>query len=383
MMKNDHYDAIVIGSGPAGHNAATTSASLGARVLLVERESAVGGACVQYGTIPSKTLRETASTLCSFSRRSGGVYEISQEADLRIESLMTRLHQVVEAHQTTTKRHLGFAGVESVQGQAKFVSENSVSITSNGGEQSIVTGGRIFVATGSRPRDPAGIAVDHENILNSDSILSMTYLPRSLFVLGAGVIAAEYASTFANLGVEVVMVDKYDAPLGFLDNDLVEGFCDHFKAAGGRFLGNCQVESVEWDGFSQVVTKLSNGDTIRSDKALIAQGRVANTDNLDLENAGLAVTERGFIPVDDDFRTEVESVYAVGDAVGPPSLASSSMHQGRLAASHAFAQSGSNRKQPLPMGIYTIPEIASVGLTEEQAARSGEKFTVGKATFRE
>lgn len=386
-MKPNHseYDAIVIGSGPSGQNAAIKAANLGARVLLIEREVKVGGACVQYGTIPSKTLRETAVTLSSFKRRSGDVYDISRREDLQITSLLNRLHQVVEANQSTTQSYLDFAGVEKIHGQAKFVSATEVSIRDNFGKSVIVTGERIFIAAGSRPRNPPEIPVDHEHILDSDSILSMSYLPQSLTVFGGGVIASEYASTFACLGVRVVMIDRYPTPMGFLDPDLIEIFVREFESNGGEFRGNRKVQSVSWDGISKVVTTLDNGDVIESDKALVAQGRIANTDSLGIDAAGITLTDRGFVTVDEHYQTEIPSVYAVGDAIGPPSLASSSMEQGRSAAGHAFGESQqaihTTTSLATPMGIYTIPEMSSVGITEQQARKEHGDIIVGQVNL--
>lgn len=382
-MKLEHtnYDAIVIGSGPAGQNAAIAAANHGARTLIVEREVQVGGACVQYGTIPSKTLRETALNLSSLKRRSGDVYEISNREDLRIDSLMIRLHDVVAAHQATTRRYLDYAGVESTHAQAQFLTPNQLGLRNNSGERVVVSGERIFIATGSRPRNPPEIPIDHENLLDSDSILSMTYLPQSLLVFGGGVIACEYAATFACLGVRVVMVDRYPTPLGFLDADLVEGFVNRFRSHGGEFLGNKNVASVQWDGVSKVVAAFDDGEIVECDKALVALGRVANTDTLSLENANLEVTSRGLIRVNEQFQTDVPHIYAIGDAIGPPALASSSMHQGRSAASHAFGELPKQGRSVTPMGIYTIPEIASVGLDETRAQENNRDILVGHVSF--
>jgi len=382
-LKHSTYDAIVIGSGPAGQNAAICAAGNGARTLIVEKELEVGGACVQYGTIPSKTLRETAVNLSSFQRRSGDVYQISNRDDLRIGSLMTRLHDVVAAHQASTRRCLEFAGVESARGHAEFSAPNELTIQNNVGHRTIVRGEHIFVATGSRPRNPPEIPIDHENILDSDSILEMTYLPQSLLVFGGGVIACEYAATFASLGVEVVMVDRHAMPLGFLDSDLVAGFVERLHNNGGQFLGSLKVASVVWDGVSKVVATFECGKTIECDKAFVALGRIANTDCLGLENANIEVTNRGLISVNDHFQTDVPHIYAIGDAIGPPSLASCSMHQGRQAASHAFGVNQKQHRSPTPMGIYTIPEIASVGLDESRAKDDGRDVLVGRVEFDE
>ena len=380
-MSESKYDAVVIGSGPAGHNAAVTAAGLGAKTLIIERETNLGGACVQYGTIPSKTLRETAVALSTFGRRSGNVYQISPSENLRMESLMVRLQQVVAKYQTTRRRHLQFSGVDTIHGQAAFESSHHISIRKPNGETCRIEADWIFIAAGSRPRTPPEIPVDHENIFDSDSILSMTYLPKSLLVLGGGVIASEYASVFSRLGVHVIMVDRYPTPLGFLDADLVEVFMEQFRQAGSGLLPNQEVVSMEWDGVSQVVTKLRSGDTIRTDKALVAQGRVANTRALELENVGLRPSEQGLIEVNGFYQTDVEHIFAVGDAIGPPSLASTSLHQGRSAANFAFAGRQMPSDSNIPIGIYTIPEIASVGISEQQAEKTETPIRVARVEF--
>ncbi len=235
IADNHEFDVIVIGSGPAGQNAALEAANLGARALIIEQEPKVGGACVQYGTIPSKTLRETALTLTAFQRRSGDVYRVSHDAQLSITSLMRRLTEVVHAHQETTRRCLERAEVQRIAGRASFVSPNEISVSRVTGQKQTVSGRVIVVATGSRPRNPPGVAVDHENILDSDSLLSMTYLPGSIIILGGGVIACEYASTFASLGVKVTMLDKAPLPLGFLNQMSSSSFWLSFVRTAASF----------------------------------------------------------------------------------------------------------------------------------------------------
>ncbi|MCA9084166.1 MAG: Si-specific NAD(P)(+) transhydrogenase [Planctomycetaceae bacterium] len=381
IATGNHYEVIVIGSGPAGQNAAIEAARHGARVLIVEREQNVGGACVQYGTIPSKTLRETAVTLTAFRRRSGGVYEISHDSHLSISSLMTRLEEVVRAHHATAKQCLTMAGVERASGKACFVSPNEVRVTDVAGTDQIFSAEYIVVATGSRPRSPDDIAVDHENILDSDSILSMTYLPQSLIVLGSGVIACEYASTFAALGVRVTMLDRYPAPMGFLDSDLIDVFLTRFSASGGEFRGNCSVQSLVWDNVSSVKVRLQTGEILSADKALIAQGRVANLDSLNIASAGLKASERGLLKVNEYCQTTVPHIFAVGDTIGPPALASASMEQGRRAMCYALTGRIPPMSDLIPTGIYTIPEMATVGLTEMEAIGLYGDVIVGKAEF--
>ena len=381
MATNPDYDVVVLGSGPAGQNAALEAANRDAHVLIVEQEPNVGGACVQYGTIPSKTLRETALTLTAFQRRSGDVYHISHDSELSICSLMKRLNEVIHAHQQTTRLCLERAGIERACGRGRFVSPHEIGIDSVGGKKSVVRASTIVVATGSRPRNPPNVGVDHENILDSDSILSMTYLPRSIIVLGGGVIACEYASTFASLGVKVTMLDKAAWPLGFLDPELVDFFLTQFKANNSEFRGGSEIESMKWDGVSSVVARLRSGDEVRADKAFVALGRVANLEALAIGNAGLQASDRGLLTVNSNCQTTVPHIYAVGDTIGPPALASASMEQGRRAIVHALSGVQQSSAGALPAGIYTIPEISTVGLTESQAIEKNGSAIVARINY--
>jgi NAD(P) transhydrogenase len=226
--------------------------------------------------------------------------------------------------------------------------------------------------------------VDHENILDSDSILSMIYLPASITILGAGVIATEYAAMFAHLGVQVTMVEKTDRPLKFMDGELVERFLGAFQKSGGRFIGNVSVNNVSFDGVSRVTTELSNGERIETDKLMVALGRSANLETLDIQAAGLTATKRGLLEVDKDLRTAVPHIYAVGDVIGPPALAATAMAQGARAARHALGLSPGRVSETIPVGIYSIPEMACVGMSEEEAQRAeGAPPLVGRARFDE
>src|SRR6185503_13164632 len=241
----------------------------------------------------------------------------------------------------------------------------------------------IMIATGSRPRTPPHVPVDHENILDSDSILSLIYLPASLTVLGAGVIANEYASTFSALGVQVTMIDKGERPLGFLDPELTDVFLAGFAARGGRFLGGSKVASVASGNAGNVVTQLEDGETVTSEKMLCALGRVAECVGLDLETAGVAVNPQGYLQVDEHYRTSTPHIYAIGDVIGPPSLAATSMEQGRRAARHALGLAVEESVDVTPIGIYTIPEIGCVGLTEAKVRELRGGCRVGRARFHE
>jgi NAD(P) transhydrogenase len=377
-----HFDFIIIGSGPAGQKAGVQASKCGKTVALIEREHVVGGACVHRGTIPSKTLRENALQLSKLKKHMASL-SLNLTEDIQVTELMGNLERVLSSHDEYISNQIVRNDIVRLHGRAKFLDKNTIEITHLRGKKSIITGEHIIIATGSRPRDPDDIPVDHEHILDSDSILSMIYLPRSLVVLGAGVIACEYATIFAALGVKVTIIDRYPRPLGFLDPDLTDGFCTAFEQAGGQFIGNTNIKSVAWDGISDVVTTLESGEEIRTDKLLFALGRVANVDGLDLEKAGITLSDRGIIPVDEHCQTVVPHIYAVGDVVGPPALASSSMEQGRRASRHALKLDPGAGSEMIPMGIYTIPEMSTIGLTEEQVIKLEGGAVVGKAKFSE
>ncbi len=377
------FEIVIIGSGPAGQKAAIQGAKAGRKVLVVEQEQNVGGACVHRGTIPSKTLRETAISLGSFVRRSGSIYKVSAQPDLQVASLMTRMEQVMLAHEKFIGEQLRRNGITKWHGRARFASSDELEVLSVDGSIRRVRPKVFVIATGSRPRTPDDIPVDHQHILDSDSILSMRYLPRSLTVLGAGVIASEYASIFATLGVKVTMIDKTERPVAFLDAELTGQFIKAFEASGGRFIGKQSAKSVAWDGTDSVVTTLESGEVIRSEKLLFALGRVANLDGLNIEAAGIKSNARGQLQVDANCQTSIPKVYAVGDVIGPPSLASTSMEQGRRAVCHYLGISAGVSPELIPLAVYTIPEISTVGLGEEEAKKRYGGAIVGRARFEE
>jgi len=375
-------DVLVLGSGPAGQKAAIQAVKAGKTVVLIEHERAIGGACVHRGTIPSKTLRESAAQATRLAR-DADIWGVSPRVGVEVSSLMARLDRVVSAHAHYMGRQIDRNGIERHHGRARFVSPDTVEMTTVAGERAQFTAGVIVVATGSRPRTPPEIPIDHENVLDSDSILSMLYLPTSLTVLGGGVIASEYASIFAALGVKVTMIDRADRPLKFMDGELVEKFVEAFQRAGGTYIGEQTIGGVSFDGVSQVLTTLSDGRVVTSDKMLVALGRAANVDELNLPAAGLAANGRGLLEVDEHCRTANPHIYAVGDVVGPPSLAATAMEQGRRAARHALGLGEDPGINTIPIGIYTIPEMASVGLSEDEAKKRGGSALVGRARFDE
>lgn len=382
-MIESNYDMVVIGSGPAGQKAALQASGEGRSVALIEKTKELGGSCVHRGTIPSKTLRENALRVKNM-RMNAELANFELREDLELATLINRLEVVLDAHDEYMGKQLERGGVKYIHGRARFLSPTKVEITKLRGEPHVLNAQHIVIATGSHPRIPDNIAVDHEHIMDSDSILSMMYLPKSLIVLGGGVIASEYASIFQALGVEVTMIDKYPQPLGFLDNDLSKTFVDAFQHMGGTWQGNTKVIKAYWNGYDGVITECEGGLEIKGDKLLCAAGRVANAEELELENAGLAINSSGLISVDEHLRTVVPNIYAAGDVIGPPSLASASMEQGRRASINATGASLGNKHQVIPSGIYSIPELSSVGLSETQAKKEyGDEVIVGKSHFDE
>ncbi len=382
-MSAERFDLVVVGGGPAGQKAAIQGAKAGKRVVLVDKLREPGGECVRRGTIPSKTLRETALWFSGAKRHFPSLSDLRPTDEGKVESLMRRLGAVRSSHETFMSFQLERNGVAYWRGRASFLNEHELVVRAPDGAERRIHGEHVVIATGSRPRRPENVPIDHENVLDSDSILSLIYLPASLTVLGSGVIACEFASIFAALGVQVTLIDKAERPLGFLEPELVDVFSASFAALGGTYLAGRSLARVEWDGLSSVVTHLAGGEAIRSEKLLCALGRIACVHELDLERTGIELTDRGLIPVDANYRTAVPHIYAAGDAIGPPALAASSMEQGRHAVRHALGLPSESFAGFLPTGIYTIPEMASIGLTEAQAVAKHGSAVVGRASFAE
>ncbi len=380
-IKN-HYQMVVIGSGPAGQKAAIQASKLGRDVAIIERSRELGGSCVHQGTIPSKTLRENALRVKNM-RMNAEMASFELPEDLELATLITRLNDVLEAHDAYMRRQVSRNKVQLIHGHARFAENKVLEVTTVRGQKHLISADTIVIATGSRPRTPEHIAIDHEHVMDSDSILSMLYLPRSLTVLGGGVIASEYASIFQALGVKVTMVDKYPRPLGFLDDDLTSTFIAGFEGMGGTWMGDKNVTNAYWNGVDSVITEIEGEANVTSEKLLCAAGRMANVTELQIENAGLELNERGLIDVDENLETKVKGVFAAGDIIGPPSLASASMEQGRRAACNAVGIATGEMKQTIPTGIYSIPELSAVGLSENQARKEFGDIIVGIARFDE
>ncbi|HEY1191786.1 MAG TPA: Si-specific NAD(P)(+) transhydrogenase [Gemmata sp.] len=384
MASTLEYDLIVIGAGPGGVAAADTAALLGKRVAIVERNSAVGGAAVNTGTIPSKTLRETALALSGVKSRALIGLDVSVRRQAKIEDLVRheRVVKASEAHQMRTL--LDRYGVQVHQGTGRFVNAHTVRVTRPNppGGTFDIRAEKIVIAIGSTPVRPAVFPFEHSKIHDSDELLYITSIPRSLAVIGGGVIGSEYACMFAALGVRVHLIDGRDVLLPFLDPDLSSALAKSMEQQGIVFHWKEQVEACRAPRSGEIELKLKSGKELAVGNVLVCAGRTSYADRLAPEAAGFGLTPRGLIPVDEHFRTTVPHIYAVGDVIGFPALASTSAEQGRVAACHAFgSQAKEALAQFLPAGIYTIPELSSVGLTEPQAKEKNIPIVVGRADY--
>lgn len=378
-----HFDLLVIGSGPAGQRAAIQAAKLGKNVAIVERRSVIGGVSVHTGTIPSKTLREAALYLSGWDQRGlyGRGYRLKQQ--LTIDDLMQRLN-ITLAHEIEVMRHqLSRNGVRVIEGTARFRDAHSVEVTSSAGHSALYAAQKFVIAVGSCPVRPDNIPFDDVSVLDSDGILGLKKLPRSMIVVGAGVIGAEYASIFSTIDVKVTLIDGRPDMLSFMDREIVDELIHHLRDRGVLLRMPEKVASVHREPDGSVTTLLESGKRLRADTILFAAGRVGCTQDLGLERTGIQPDERGRIDVNAQYQTATPHIYAVGDVIGFPSLASTSMEQGRLAACHAFQKFACHSQPHFPFGIYAVPEMSMVGKTEQELTAERVPYEVGVARLRE
>src|SRR5215469_1803891 len=360
----EKFDLVIIGCGPAGEKAGAQAAYFSKRVAVVERATVVGGSCINTGTVPSKTLRESALYFSGLKQR--GLYGIdySLKENLTIQDFMHHEREVVEMERA----------------QAAFEGPHTIAVSDSGGERRL-QGDVILISTGSRPHRPAEIAFDDVHTFDSDTFLQMERIPKSLAVIGGGVIGCEYASIFIALGVDVTLVDGRDRVLPFLDGEISDRLRDRFAALGMHLWFNERPVKVENTATHSRLT-MKSGKVLEAEAALFAAGRRAAVDGLALEKAGLALGDKGYMAVDANYRTPVPHIYAAGDVIGFPALASTSMEQGRVAICHAFGLKYKQRVASLlPMGIYTIPEISAAGETEESCKEKNIDYVVGRALY--
>ena len=379
----NRYDFLVIGSGPAGQKAAVQAAKLGKKVAIIERKTAIGGVSVHTGTIPSKTLRQAVLYLTGWDQRGlyGQGYRLKK--NLTIEDLMQRVHITLQHEVEVMLHQLARNGVSIIEGTASFVDANRLRVESAHGDTQEVYGEKILIATGTRPIRPPDITFDNETIIDSDGILNLKRIPRSMTIIGAGVIGAEYASIFNTLDIKVTLVDGRPTLLDFLDRELVDEFLHHLRDNGTIIRLGEKVARVEHDHNGQVITHLESGKSLRSDIVMFAAGRIGCTYSLELENAGLEYDDRRRLKVNQNFQTKIPHIYAAGDVIGFPSLASTSMEQGRLAACHAFNHSANSQPEHFPFGVYAVPEMSMVGMTEQELTADKIPYEAGIARLRE
>jgi len=377
------YDLVVIGSGPGGQKAAIAAAKLGKSVAVIEHRQMLGGVCTNTGTIPSKTLREAVVYLTGMTQRElyGASYRVKE--NITPADLLARTRHVIDKEQDVVRSQLIRNRIELYTGHGRFVDEHTVLVEDpTRGDQVSIIGRYIIIATGTKPARPAGVEFDEERVLDSDGILDLKFIPATMVVVGAGVIGIEYASMFAALGTKVTVVEKRHAMLDFCDPEIVEALQFHLRELAVTFRFGEAVTAVDV-GTSGTVTTLASGKQIPADAVMYSGGRQGQTDHLDLANAGLEADSRGRIVVDDQFQTKVPHIYAVGDVIGFPALAATSMEQGRLAAHHAFGEPTAGVPELQPIGIYAIPEVSYVGATEVELTTDSIAYEVGVSRYRE
>ncbi|MCT2585246.1 Si-specific NAD(P)(+) transhydrogenase [Actinophytocola gossypii] len=376
------FDVLVLGSGPGGQKAAIAAAKLGARVGLIERRNMIGGVCINTGTIPSKTLREAVLYLTGMNQRElyGQSYRVKDE--ITIGDLTARTSHVVGREVDVIRAQLARNDVTILPGLGRFLDRNTVQVTDGSGQERSVTADKIVIATGTRPARPSTVDFDDHTIIDSDGILGLERIPRSMIVVGAGVIGIEYASMFAALGTKVTVIERRMRMLEFCDTEVVEALKYHLRDLAVTFRFGETVAAVERYAKGTVAI-LESGKKIPADMVMYSAGRQGMTDHLDLPAAGLEADARGRISVDAQFRTAVDNIYAVGDVIGFPALAATSMEQGRLAAHHACGDPAHPMHELQPIGVYTIPEISYVGRTEDELTEQRIPFEVGVSRYRE
>jgi NAD(P) transhydrogenase len=376
----EEFDLVVVGSGPAGERGAEQASQFGKRVALVERAEYLGGAGINTGTVPSKSLRETALFFSGLKQRDLNGIDYSLRGGVSVREFMHREHIVVSSERRLVDRNIEKHGIRRFHGQARLKDAHSVTVANSHGEQELKSD-FILIATGSSPFRPADIRFDGRLIHDSDTILHMTRMPKRMVVLGGGVIGVEYASIFAALDVEVVLVEAKDRILSFVDNEIAQRLVHQLESSGITFMLNEKMKSVQ-AADRHVTMDLEKAGPQEFDIALIAGGRQSNVQGLGLEDVGVRLADRGLILVDDTYRTNIPSIYAAGDVIGFPALAATSMEQARVAMFHAFGKAGDVRLPPvLPFAVYAIPEISMVGKTEDECRSKGIPYSVGRGYY--
>lgn len=380
---NQEYDLLVLGCGPAGQRAAVQGAKLRKRVALVDNRATLGGVCVNTGTIPSKSFKEAVVFLSGYRQRSiyGAGYRVKSEIEMA--DLTFRCQRIMQAEIDVIRAQLSRNHIEVLNGHAKFLDPHHIEVSSTDGETKVFAGSSIVIAVGAHPYRPSNIEFNKTTIFDSDDILGMKELPRTMTVVGGGVIGTEYGSMFAALGVDVTIIDARKRLLGFVDEEIIECLQYQMRSMGVTLRLGEEVKTCRAREDGQVVTELKSGKVIISDVVLFSAGRQSATADLGLDKVGIPVDERGRLDVNEHFQTVVPHVYAAGDVIGFPALASTSAAQGRLAVCHAFGMEDTVTTVPLPYGIYSIPEISYVGLNETELTEKQIPYETGLARYKE
>ncbi|APQ11494.1 NAD(P)(+) transhydrogenase [Pseudomonas oryzihabitans] len=374
------YDVVVLGSGPAGEGAAMNAAKNGRRVAVVDNRQVVGGNCTHLGTIPSKALRHSVKQIIQFNTNEM-FRSIGEPRWFSFPDVLRSAERVIARQVSSRTSYYARNRVDLFFGTASFADENTIEIVNLRGDLERLVAKQVIIATGSRPYRPVDVDFSHPRIYDSDTILSLTHTPRRLIIYGAGVIGSEYASIFSGLGVLVDLIDNRDQLLSFLDDEISDALSYHLQNNNVLIRHNEEYERIEGQEHG-VVLHLKSGKKLRADALLWCNGRTGNTDHLGLTNVGLSVNSRGQVSVDENYRTSVPNIYAAGDVIGWPSLASAAYDQGRSASDNILHDNNGRVVNDIPTGIYTIPEISSLGKTERELTQEKVPYEVGKAFFK-
>ena len=383
-MAANAFDLVVIGTGPAGQKGAIAAAKLGKRVAVIDRREMIGGVCLHTGTIPSKTLREAILYLTGFRERSFYGLDYSVRKEITVPDLSFRVQKVMAKEMEVVRAQLGRNHIATFHGAARFLDPHTLKIQSESeADVSRVSGEKVLIACGTRPAHHSGIPLDGGRIIDSDQLLKGQTLPRDLIIVGAGVIGLEYASMVSALNIKVTVIEARPTMLDFVDREMIEALMYFMRQRGAMFRLGEKVVSVGYDEKGRVVACLESGKEVHGDALLYTVGRQTNADLLNLPAAGLTADSRGRISVNESFQTAVPHIYAAGDVIGFPALASTSMEQGRLASCHMFGAFCESRPHTVPYGIYTIPEISMVGRTEQDLTEAKVPYEIGLSKFEE
>lgn len=381
--RHSSYDLVVLGSGPAGIRAAVQSAKLGKSVLLVEKNPGkLGGAWLHTGTVPSKTLRETLAAINAVGSHVGREWVGRIGRELTMKHLLQRASQVSSVEEQLVRDFLGSNRIQIIHGEALIEDDHLVRVNAHEGPSQIISARFVFIATGSRPRRPDNLCFDAWRIVDSDDVLHLDAIPKQMVIYGGGVIGCEYACIFQVLGTEVTLVDSRDRIMDYLDNQIVDELRKAMESLGVKIALGRELLEARTRG-SRVHVLLSGAQSIETDVLFFSAGRIPNTDRLGLEKRSIQLTSRGHVVVNQDFQTDIPHIYAAGDVIGPPALASTASEQGRHAACHMFGVATRRFPDVFPIGVYTIPEMSSVGKSEQQLLKEGVEYVTGIAHYRE